>query len=427
MKFQSLTDYLAKGEERFVGECIFCGKCLEDCQIIPYTSFQGQDFSELQKERIESLKTGQFSQKMYDLVYSCMTCDACKDSCPVGLSPPMIHEIIKTHLTKEGKEGPEIFNFMLPKGKYNLPDVMTSIQIKPSEVRWFSEIPQNPPQAKVVLFLGCYPFLSFDKTFTLLDILEKMELDFVAVSGRANQMCCGAIHGIVGNEAEGDQLARNLLSDLGRFKPERVVFYCSGCSSRYKQVNLNFVAPPPFRLQHLTELLSEHLDKLKFVRPINKKVTFQDACHLGRSYGAYEAPRQVLKAIPGVDLVEMEHSRENGICCGSVARYSHPQAAQKLMDVRMAEARATGAEVMVNVCGGCHGALVAEEGKQPFTVETLVDMVGRSLGIEYEDKMKKYRKLKDVEKVLAEARPYIQESPFTEDELRPILTQMFPA
>lgn len=425
MEFQSLSEYLEKGKERFVTECIFCGKCLEDCQIIPHTAFKDEDPSALQNERIEALKTNQLSQKAYDLAYSCMTCDACKDSCPVGLSPPLISEILKARLAKEGKKGPEVFGFMIPQGKYNLPDVMTSIQITPSEVRWLAEVPQNPPQAEVVLFLGCYPVLSFDKTFTLLDIFERMGTNFVAISGRANQLCCGAIHGMAGNEEEGDRLAKGLLNDLGRFNPQKVVFSCSGCSSRYKQVNLNFISPPPFQLQHLTEFFSENLDKLQFVHPIHQRVTLQDACHLGRGYGAYEAPRQVLKAIPGVELVEMEHSRENGLCCGGVARYSQPEATQKLTDLRMEEARAIGAEVLVNVCNGCHGALVAQEDKQPFAVETLIDLLGRSLGIAYEDKLKKYRKLKDVDKILAEAKPYVQESPFSEEELRPILTKMF--
>jgi len=107
-----------------------------------------------------------------------------------------------------------------------------------------------------------------------------------------------------------------------------------------------------FRVLHITELIAEHIDKLCF-RENKARVTYHDPCRLGRGMGVYDAPRKILSAIPGMDLIEMPHTREQAHCCGTscwinCTRYS------KLMQVnRLHEALDTGAEALITSCWEC--------------------------------------------------------------------------
>jgi heterodisulfide reductase subunit D len=98
--------------------------------------------------------------------------------------------------------------------------------------------------------------------------------------------------------------------------------------------------------------------KLKFTKKVPLKVTYHDPCHLGRHLGengVYDAPRSVLKAVPGIELVEMERNRENAWCCGAGAGVSqaNPELALWTAGERLKEAGATGASALVTACPWC--------------------------------------------------------------------------
>ena len=103
---------------------------------------------------------------------------------------------------------------------------------------------------------------------------------------------------------------------------------------------------------HISELIAENLAKFTFAR-WETVVTYHDPCRLGRGMGVYEAPRRVLRSIPGVELVEMEHTTNLSRCCGTSC-WTNCTKYSKLMQVnRIKEANATGAEVMVTTCWEC--------------------------------------------------------------------------
>jgi len=93
---------------------------------------------------------------------------------------------------------------------------------------------------------------------------------------------------------------------------------------------------------------------LRFTREIPMRVTWHDSCHMGRAGGIYEPPRQVLRAIPGLELVEMEHNREHAHCCGGVLTLlENPDTGKVIGDVRVREAEATGAQAIIASCPCC--------------------------------------------------------------------------
>jgi Fe-S oxidoreductase len=111
-----------------------------------------------------------------------------------------------------------------------------------------------------------------------------------------------------------------------------------------------------YEVLHYTQLLAPLIDQAQFVKEIELDVTFHDPCYLGRHGGEYDAPRVLLKAIPGLNLVEMERSRENGYCCGGgggamwLDGFTANHTSERLSERRVREAAETGAKALAVCC-----------------------------------------------------------------------------
>jgi heterodisulfide reductase subunit D len=113
-----------------------------------------------------------------------------------------------------------------------------------------------------------------------------------------------------------------------------------------------YIGGPDFEVRHISELLAENLSRLRFGE-WKAVVTYHDPCRLGRGMGVYDPPRELLRSIPGVRLVEMEHARELSLCCGTSC-WTNCNRYSKLMQLsRLKEAAATGAGTLVTSCWEC--------------------------------------------------------------------------
>ena len=109
----------------------------------------------------------------------------------------------------------------------------------------------------------------------------------------------------------------------------------------------------PFEVLHMTEFLAKQDLKPKSLGDV--KVTYHDPCHLGRHMGVYDAPRNIMKAIKGLELIEMPRNRVNSMCCGAGGGYKSQfnNFAVRIASDRVREAEATGAEYLVTSCPFC--------------------------------------------------------------------------
>jgi hypothetical protein len=128
--------------------------------------------------------------------------------------------------------------------------------------------------------------------------------------------------------------------------------------------------------------------KMAFDQTVDMKVTWHDSCHMGRAGGIYEAPRQVLQAIPGIEFVEMEHNRQEAHCCGSVmSLVADPAAAKRIGSVRLEEAEATGAQALIASCPCCEVQfrVTGEKTGHDLPIIDLAHLACDSAGIEHPD------------------------------------------
>jgi Fe-S oxidoreductase len=137
-------------------------------------------------------------------------------------------------------------------------------------------------------------------------------------------------------------------------------------------------------MQHATEFFAHMVaDDMPPLGPVEETVTYHDPCDLGRKNGVYDAPRELLSGIPGLELREMEASRENALCCGGGGdvEVSDPSVSREVAGRRMAQVKATGARYVASACQQCRRTL--QEGARLHKIRVravdVVELVWRSM------------------------------------------------
>ncbi len=195
------------------------------------------------------------------------------------------------------------------------------------------------------------------------------------------------------------------ITELNKRGVEEIVISCPGCwvtlNHYYREWAEKLGLEYKVRIKHITEVTADLLreGKLKFRQAPRDggRLTYHDPCHIGRHAGIYEPPREILRAIPGVEFVEMEHHRENGLCCGSVlSRVGRPPAADAIGALRITEAENAGAGIVLtaplkagdklHIKGHTTDQVVIVQSMQINNVDVKEGKPGDEVGIKIADK-----------------------------------------
>ena len=177
---------------------------------------------------------------------------------------------------------------------------------------------------------------------------------------------------------------------------DTVVSSCPACDMMWRQVypvwakklNIDY----GITARHYSEVIAEKIKSGQFVFPKKNgqsvTVTWHDSCHIGRVSHVFEPPRDLIKAMPNVNLVEMSHNREEAHCCGSVLTLiKDPPVAAEIGQTRLEEALETGATKVLSLCPCCQFQLrvTADKKKVPLEVVDLARFAASSLGYDFPD------------------------------------------
>ncbi|TFG30527.1 hypothetical protein EU527_14440, partial [Candidatus Thorarchaeota archaeon] len=209
----------------------------------------------------------------------------------------------------------------------------------------------------LVYFAGCmatYRLPSIAEA--TIKVLRHAGLEFKMLG--EDEWCCGSVTFRTGFIDEGKRMARHNMDALKNIGATRVVTACAGC---FRTLSMDYPTlleeELPFEVVHFPTLLKELIEENRLTFPDGEKiaVTYHDPCHIGRHMGLYDDPRDTLRKIPQVDLVEMHKSRETASCCGAGGgvRSTHRDLARGAAEIRIDEAEETGASVLTTACPFC--------------------------------------------------------------------------
>ncbi len=248
-----------------------------------------------------------------------------------------------------------------------------------------------PRRGRIGLFLGCVQegFLSHVNRATV-RVLERNGYEVVIPAG---QTCCGALHRHLGERDLARDLARRNIDAFLAADVDAIVVNAGGCGAALKAYASLLVSYPDAgrvrdfcaRLRDLSELLAGS-DITPPQGQFVARVTHADSCHLRHAQGIAEQPRALLRSIHGLELVELAHP---GDCCGSAGVYNiaQPAIAGRLLDAKLADIAASGAEVVVTTNPGCQLQIMAgvRQARLPVRVMHLAELLDEAYAPERAD------------------------------------------
>ncbi len=209
---------------------------------------------------------------------------------------------------------------------------------------------------EVLYFLGCY--LSYDPRMKKVatataNILNKAGVNFGILGAKEN--CCGESIRKTGSEEVFKRLARENIKTFIDNGVKKILVSSPHCYHTFKNEYPEFMVN--FEVVHISQYLLELINegRLELTKEYGKKVTYHDPCYLGRHNDIYDEPREVLKKIPGLELIEMADSRKDSLCCGGGGGriWMETPKDERFSDLRLEQANEVGAEVLVTSCPYC--------------------------------------------------------------------------
>ena len=354
-----------------------------------------------------------WTPKLLEIIYADPLCGACDVGCKrnLDLEIELSLEALRVKAVKDGA-GP------MPAHKKVANNIAkTHNQFgSPHENRkkWVTGDIQVASKADVLYFVGCSAsYLNPEIAQATAKILNAAGTPFMFMP---DEWCCGNTLYSVGMIDEAQALARRNIDAVKATGAKTVILSCAEGYRMWKvdyPKMLNVTTQDlGFKIMHLVEFASEMVQKgtLKLTKPVNARMTYHDSCSISRladswtpwkgergwmgtvsprlkrrrgSEGLYGQPRNILKAIPGLNFVEMPRTRENAFCCGAGrgTKEAFPQLASFSAKHRLDEVKAVGAELLVSACPWCKNnfALAAKETGNPVKVMDISELIWASV------------------------------------------------
>jgi len=330
--------------------------------------------------------TTEYSDRLVDVVYRCHLCGACDIGCKrnLDLEPFLVLEGLRAKLVQDGY-GPR------PEHKKIGENIASSHNRygSPHENRtaWITGNIKPAEKADVVYFVGCASSYAHKEIAqATARILQKAKVKYMVLG--TEEWCCGYP---LYSTGQVDAFRKQVEHNLEAVKKSGATTVVVTCAEGYKTWKVDYpklldksTEDMGFKVLHMVELVDQLIQegKLKFSKRVDLKVTYHDPCNLGRlsepwihwegervewgcleppkefrrgTYGVYEAPRNILNAIPGIELVEMVRNREHAWCCGAGGgvREAYKDFSLWTAGQRLEEVKVTGAEAIVSCCPYC--------------------------------------------------------------------------
>ncbi len=366
--FKEIVEEIKEFGGDAVKYCYQCGKCDTVCPWNKVTTFS-------MRKLIREATFG-FPEIDREEVWRCTTCGRCPQVCPrdvkqvedmvalrrmamgYGVSPPFLR-MVRSATASLAAEGNPFVEERSKRADWT----------EGFNVKTFTE------EMEILYFPGCFP--SYDSRLKKVaqataNILNKAGVEF-GILGTA-ESCCGESIRKTGNEELFKQLARDNIKTFIDKGVQKILVSSPHCYHTFKNEYPEFKVN--FEVVHIAEYLYELLNagRLQINKEYAQQITYHDPCYLGRHNGIYDAPREVLKKIPGLEIIEMAESREESLCCGMGGGriWIDTQMSERFANLRVEDAVGLGVKVLVTACPYCIDAL--EDSRLGLNYEEVIEV-----------------------------------------------------
>ena len=330
-----------------------------------------------------------WSDHLAEILYSCTACKNCEVKCPLGFSVDILNMIIaaKAEMVESGRILSSVKEFLENIQRQGNP--YGHSRVKRGE--WLEGTGIEPYQGHDFLYyvgcVGSYDARAQEVARALGKVLQKAGVSFGVLGNDEN--CDGNEVNKLGEETLFEMLAEENVAQFKRLGIQKVVTLSphsyNAMKNDYPRFNRGF------DVMHYTQLLESLLSdgRLDVSGGFDAAVTYHDPCFLGRWNDEYEAARNVLTAIPGIQLIEMERNRDSTLCCGGGGGNFYIDllggSERSPARIRVREAHATKARILAVACPNCltmlEDAVKAEGLEEELVVRDVSEIVAEACGI----------------------------------------------
>lgn len=381
-----------------LAQCVRCGLCLQHCPTYVQTGLE----TESPRGRLylmKALAEGVIepTDNVAGHLDQCLQCRNCEAVCPSGVPYGRIMERTRARVLQSGRaprpwrwraaflrrlisDPRGLTAFSLAMRFYDATGVRSIaeripgvrdrallapvVRGKPFRETGVIASPRGQPRRRVAILTGCIMAHAYGRIHrATARVLQRNGCEVVAPP---EQVCCGALHAHNGDLPAAIGLARTNIDAFLASGVDTVVVNSAGCGAAMKEYGELLSEDGQYRekaerFSSVVRDVNEFLVELPFEPPdgrLERRVTYQDSCHLTHAQRLASPPREIMRSVPGLELVEMAHADR---CCGSAGVYSltQPRMALDLLDDKMGHVAATGAEVIATANPGCMAQLEA--------------------------------------------------------------------
>jgi len=324
-----------------------------------------------------------------DVIWSCTTCRACQDICPVFIEH--IDKVIdmRRHLVLDLAQVPEtglaVLQCIEARGHSCKGTTLTRTDWTAGlDIKQLSE----DSNVEYVFFAGCAASLEERSTkiaIATAKLLKKAGVSFGILG--AQEMCCGEPARRLGNEYLYQTLAASNVEQFKGYNIKKIITMCPHCFNTLKNEYPQFDGN--FEIIHHSTMISQLISegKLKPTAMKESKITYHDSCYLGRHNDIYNPQRHVLQAINKLPLLEMDRSHSNGFCCGAGGGrfWMEERIGQRISEARIDQVIETGAEIVASACPYCvqmfTDAIKAKGAEETLIAKDIAELVAEAVEI----------------------------------------------
>jgi heterodisulfide reductase subunit D len=366
-----------------VAKCNKCGFCLPSC---PIYLVEGKEPSAPRgrnaitraviEERLE------WSDEIEKSIFSCLGCGACTAACFPKVETKELVFRDRECLVGEGlypKITDRVAKFL--EEEHNISDDDNEERGEWQEL--IKDLPEHAfekDRAEVIFFVGCvasfFP-MAQKIPVNMSRIMQAADLDFTILGG--DEWCCGFPLIGAGMPDKMQALMDHNMRKVEEVGAKSIVFTCPSCYHTWKHLY-----NPDVKLYHASQMLYHMIKEGQIkLKEIDATVTYHDPCDLGRNSGVFDEPREVLRAIPGLKLVELTHNRQLSMCCGGGGNVEmvNPELSGKVAQMKLDDIATTGAEMVVSSCQQCLRTIATRARRQriDLVVKDLTELVAEAM------------------------------------------------
>jgi Fe-S oxidoreductase len=386
--------------------CTRCGKCVEVCPSVKPAGIADASSQDIISGVLDIVRSGDGPEASRRWAASCMLSGECIKACDDGVNPRFLLAMARLAIAKAGSQLPDRRRLGVEKYRDLGRDVtvLSRLQLDGEALERLgqkSASVSTPAEAPdFVFYTGCNVLKTPHIALLALDIMDVLGVTYQVMGGPSH--CCGVVQLRPGDVEMSGRMGSNSIEKLSHSKSGQVISWCPSCYVQFTELTLPTIerqrGSRPFEMTPFMQFLDGRLAQL--IPHLQRRVEMRVALHQHPGVaGAMEAAAEILRAIPGVELVDL---KQPAVGLQSANLRVLPEFKRELQLGELQAAGDAGLDALITVYHSEHRELCAHERDWPFRIVNILEVVGESMGLHREDRHKQLKIMQDADQIVSE-------------------------